>query len=284
MRRGSAHLLAPLLAALGVLGSLGGAAVANEEAHGDVVSAPLPAGAPDTRASLAQQLTEQQTTIETAQRLVTTKLSAADALRSRRVKAAYRVLHAQLTASTTPDERMATARRRAAARLLLGRDLGERVILADELGKLQAARARAAAEVAQLPQVALPSELLRPAHGRIARKFGVLEHERSKATLSRHGIDVEVEDHVAVVAPADGVVRYAGPIRGLDHGIILDHGTYLSVLAKLGELALPVGTQVKAGERIGRAARHRLYLEVRVKVGPNSMPIDPEPLFGKSRP
>jgi septal ring factor EnvC (AmiA/AmiB activator) len=74
-------------------------------------------------------------------------------------------------------------------------------------------------------------------------------------------------------------VRYAGPIRGLDHGVILDHGDYLTVVAKLGDLVLPIGTHVGRGDRLGRAAHHRVYLEVRVKVGPGGLPIDPEPLF-----
>jgi septal ring factor EnvC (AmiA/AmiB activator) len=111
------------------------------------------------------------------------------------------------------------------------------------------------------------------------RHFGTLEHERSKAMLSRRGLDLEVEDHSPVVAPAAGTVRYAGPIRGLDHGVILDHGGYVTVIAKLAELALPVGAPIAAGDRIGRAARHRVYLEVRVKLGPGGLPIDPEPLL-----
>ena len=74
-------------------------------------------------------------------------------------------------------------------------------------------------------------------------------------------------------------MRYAGPIRGLDHGVILDHGDYLTVIAKLGELTLPIGTHVARGDRLGRAAHHRVYLEVRAKIGPGGLPIDPEPLL-----
>ena len=74
-------------------------------------------------------------------------------------------------------------------------------------------------------------------------------------------------------------MRYAGAIRGLDHGVILDHGDYLTIVAKLGEVAIPVGTRVTKGDRIGRAARSRVYLEVRAKVGAGGLPIDPEPLL-----
>ena len=50
-------------------------------------------------------------------------------------------------------------------------------------------------------------------------------------------------------------------------------------MAKLGELAVPVGAHVARGDRLGRAARSRVYFEVRVKVGPGGMPVDPEPLL-----
>jgi septal ring factor EnvC (AmiA/AmiB activator) len=236
----------------------------------------------DTREMLSQQLAGEAATIASAQAIVGKKLEAADALRVTRVRAAYRVLH-ESAEDASPDRRMNTARRRAAARLLLARDASERGILADELAKLGTAGTRAAADASALATASMPPQILRPVRGAIARKFGVLEHERSKATLSRHGIDIEVEDHATVVAPADGTVLYAGPIRGLDRGLVIDHGTYLSVLAKLGDVAFPVGAPVHAGDRLARAARHRVYLEIRVKVGPGGLPVDPEPLFGKTR-
>ena len=61
----------------------------------------------------------------------------------------------------------------------------------------------------------------------------------------------------------------------------IHHGAYLTVIAKLGEVALPIGASIAAGDRLGRAARHRVYVEVRVKLGPGGLPIDPEPLLGK---
>jgi len=74
-------------------------------------------------------------------------------------------------------------------------------------------------------------------------------------------------------------VRYAGPIRGLDQGVIIDCGDFIAVIGKLGEVAAPVGAPIAAGDRLGRAARHRVYLEIRVKLGPGGLPIDPEPLL-----
>jgi septal ring factor EnvC (AmiA/AmiB activator) len=211
-------------------------------------------------------------------------VSEAEAARLHRIRAAYRILRTQLASSGESSEadRLANARRRAAARLLLERDFAERELLADEVKQLRSAETTLrAANDTQLPAIALPTTILAPAKGTIARRFGTIVHDRSKTTLARRGIDIEVPTAAQVVAPADGVVRYAGPIRGLEHGLVLDHGDYMTIVAKLGAVAIPIGTKLVRGDRIGRAARARVYLEVRAKVGPGGLPIDPEPLLGK---
>ena len=231
--------------------------------------------AADTRDQLAQQLTDEATSVDTALAMVIEKLQAVDTDRTKRLAAAYR------TMKTHASDAMTVARRRAAARMLVGRDLEERTLLAGEVSELRAARVKLTAEVARVPEIVLPADLARPAKGSIARRFGTLVHERTKATLSRRGIDIEVEAKSPIIATADGIVRYAGPIRGLDKGIIIDHGSFFTVIAKLGEVAVPIGVPVKRGDRVGRAARHRAYVEVRVKIGPSGLPIDPEPLFAR---
>lgn len=233
----------------------------------------------DARARLAAQLAAETETIDRTLATVGEKLSAADAQRLRRIRAAYRIVRSQLPSDASAADRMASARRRAAARLLLDRDRAERSLLAAEAAELEAARTTKVAAAAQVPTLALPEEIGRPAKGAIARRFGTYRHDRSKATLSRRGLDFETELHAPAWAAADGTVRYAGPIRGLDHGVILDHGDYLTVVAKLTGVSVPVGVRVARGDVLGRAARRRVYLEVRAKVGPGGLPIDPEPLL-----
>jgi septal ring factor EnvC (AmiA/AmiB activator) len=223
---------------------------------------------------IAKQLADEAAAIDSALVIVTDKLQETDADRTKRLAAAVRSMHGATDAMTT-------ARRRAGVRMLVGRDLVERQLLAEELAQLRVAKTRVTADTARVPDVQLPAELTRPAKGAIARRFGVFVHERSKASLSRRGIDIEVEAKSPIVATADGVVRYAGPIRGLDRGVIIDHGTFFTVIAKLGEIAVPIGVPVKRGDRVGRAARHRAYVEVRVKIGASGLPIDPEPLFAR---
>jgi septal ring factor EnvC (AmiA/AmiB activator) len=240
-----------------------GAAFADEEQ-----SSAAPATA-SSNGSLDDQLTAQRESIDRALTTVNIKLTTADQARVSRLRAAYRAL------APAPDA-MTTARRRAGARLLLDRDRSERTLLADEASRLRGARDRTIAADAKLPSLTAPSGLAWPATGKVARAFGEFVHEHSKATLSRRGIDLEVDEHAPAIAPAAGTVRYAGPMRGLEHGVIIDHGDYLTVVAKLADTSLPVGTHLERGDRLGLAARHRVYFEVRVKVGPGGLPIDPE--------
>jgi len=226
------------------------------------------------RDELGDQLSQQLQTIDRTLGSVNEKLSAADVQRLHRMRAAYRVLNAPIG-----DDPMAAARRRAAVRLLARRDSAERALLADEARHLHGAQLVKVEASTKVPEIDLPDEVGRPVRGDIARHFGTYQHERSKAILSRRGIDFDVALHAEASAPADGIVRYSGPIRGLEQGVILDHGDYLSVIAKLDDVCAGVGTRVARGERIGRASRHRVYFELRAKVTPGGLPFDPEPLL-----
>lgn len=239
----------------------------------------------DPHTALSEQLVAQTEVLARTQKIVTDKIAAVDAARVARVRAAYRVLSDPLEPVGSPDDRMAAARRRAAAKLLLARDASEHALLVDEAAQLRAAETHTTEATIKLPQVHIPDDLAYPARGSIARHFGTFTHERSKATLSRRGVDLEVDDRAPAIAPSDGIVRYAGPIRGLDRGVIIEHGNpgqVMTVIAKLGELAVVTGSTVHKGDRLGRAARHRVYFEVRANVGPGGLPIDPESIIAKS--
>jgi septal ring factor EnvC (AmiA/AmiB activator) len=237
----------------------------------------------DPRATITHQLAAEADAIARARATVGDKLVDADTVRLARLRAAYRLLRAPLRSGASPADRLAAARRRAGARMLVDRDAAERRLLVEETGLLHGAAERTVVATGAIPTVTLPTDLARPARGTIVRRFGTLLHERSKAMLSRRGIDLEVEPRAVASAPADGTVRYAGPIRGLDDGVIIEHGDYFTVIAKLGDLVVPIGAPVRRGDRLGRAARQRIYMEVRVRIGPGGVPIDPEPLLAKTR-
>ncbi|HEU4664752.1 MAG TPA: hypothetical protein VFS55_12060, partial [Dokdonella sp.] len=88
-----------------------------------LATAPAQAGdpppPPDPHVALTDQLAAELQTLETTIATVDDKLADADAQRLRRLRAAYRILRAPLSPDASPAERMASARRRAAARLLV---------------------------------------------------------------------------------------------------------------------------------------------------------------------
>ncbi|MDR6907589.1 murein DD-endopeptidase MepM/ murein hydrolase activator NlpD [Agromyces sp. 3263] len=67
------------------------------------------------------------------------------------------------------------------------------------------------------------------------------------------GIDVAADSGALVVAPADGVVSFAGPV--VDRGVVaIDHGDGLVSAIEPVEAAVAAGTIVRAGDIVGRVA------------------------------
>jgi septal ring factor EnvC (AmiA/AmiB activator) len=85
----------------------------------------------------------------------------------------------------------------------------------------------------------------------------------------------------AVQAVEAGTVRFAGTLRGLDQAVLIDHGSYTSVTGRLGRIRVTVGQSVDPGQALGEAAGDRVYLEIRLEVGPGGEPIDPAPLLAR---
>ena len=233
-----------------------------------------------TRATIIKNWEVQAEALDRTRATVQLKADAAIAQRAQRARTAALLLAHHV--SNNSADAMDNARRRAAAKLVLARERAEVLLLTDERDQLVLASDVIGDGVATALTLAMPpTDLQWPADGSIARGFGTYVHTRSKATLSRRGIDLEVEEHAQAHAAAAGIVRYSGPMRGLDNGVILDHGTYFTVLAKLGKLTRTIGATLVAGDAVGRAASSRLYLEVRIKVGPEGTPVDPQTFLRK---
>lgn len=242
--------------------------------------------AAELRSWLSRRLEDEQAAVAAAAQATDEKLAAARAVLAQRAAVSYRVLRHTPRSGAAPaassQGTAAVVRSRAAARWLLARDGDEVALLADEQARLTASRQRLAAAAARVAALPLPPRQLPwPAPGSIARGFGPFVHERSGATLSRRGLDLEVAEAAAARAMAAGTVVFAGPIRGLDDGVLIDHGDYLTLIAKLADLAVTSGQAVAAGEPLGKAARRRLYLELRLPLVPAGIPIDPAPFLAE---
>lgn len=189
-----------------------------------------------------------------------------------------------------PSSRRAWLRARAAAARVVRRDVAELAILREELTAAEDARERARAEAAAAsatplaPAVPARRSLARPiARGRVTVAFGAARDGRDAPTLASRGVDLACAPGDPVLAAADGVVRWSGPLAGAGAAVI-DHVVegvrFTSLLAGLDPGALPVpGAHLGRAEPFARAAGTRVHLEVRVPVGAVAEPVDPAPLL-----
>lgn len=227
------------------------------------------------RGQVLAQLGSQRASIAQAAASVQAKLDAAHQVAADRARVAARLLGAG--AAAEPLDR---ARRRAAVGWVLGRERGEVGLLSEERGLLAQADARIVEALRTAAVLPLPPRTLSaPADGEVVRPFGRMVHERSGATLARRGVELEVKERASARALADGVVVHAGPIRGLGRGVLVEHGGYWTLVAKLGEVKVAVGQRVDPSTVLGEAARRRLYVELRLNLLPAGLPIDPMPFL-----
>lgn len=118
--------------------------------------------------------------------------------------------------------------------------------------------------------------------GRLTRPAGTLVR-RFKGAMpgggQSDGVSFRTEGGARVLAPAQGVVEFAGPVTGWGVIMILrTSGPYHLVLAGLGEVTVSPGQSVAVGAPVGKmtdggSSNSELYLELRR----SGAPIDPAP-------
>lgn len=111
---------------------------------------------------------------------------------------------------------------------------------------------------------------------RLVSGFG----ELSSAGVRARGLTLATEPRATVMAPADGVVRYARRYRGYGDIVILDHGGgWTSLVTGLGALAVRPGMRVTAGTPLGRAGEGESP-RVSVELRRRGQPMDIAALLG----
>ncbi len=113
-----------------------------------------------------------------------------------------------------------------------------------------------------------------PVRGRVVVRFG----EKTALGLKSDGWRVRTRGDALVMAPADGVVKFADNFRGFGKVIIMSHKNgYNTVMTNLGAVDVLPEQEVLAGEPVGRmsADKQEMYLEVRR----GNMVVDPARLF-----
>ncbi|MBP7003486.1 peptidoglycan DD-metalloendopeptidase family protein [Amaricoccus sp.] len=164
---------------------------------------------------------------------------------------------------------------------------------AREADNLSALAARLAALSGPAAAAPAPVPLRWPVMGTLRSEF----EAKDSAGVRRPGLVVEAAPLSLVVAPADGVVRYAGPFLEYGYVVVLEpRADVLVVLAGLATLETKAGERVRAGDLLGllggreldaqeylmlaeagngETGAETLYIELRHGKGP----VDPAPWF-----
>ena len=138
-------------------------------------------------------------------------------------------------------------------------------------------RNRAPVEGPQTDPATLRGKLLFPvSSARLLERFG---EQSGTVKKFQRGILLGPSEAATVRAAAAGSVVHAGPFRGYEELVVLDHGKGLfTVYGHLDKLSVVKGAQVEAGAVLGTVAwqpesnRAELYFEVRL----DGKPEDPE--------
>ena len=115
-----------------------------------------------------------------------------------------------------------------------------------------------------------------PVKGKLVVRYG----EKTALGLKSDGWRIRARGNAIVMAPADGVVKFADSFRGFGKVIIMSHKNgYNTVMTNMGEIDALVGQEVLAGEPIGRMNENRPEMYLEVRRGKNS--VDPARLFNE---
>ncbi|QKG58943.1 peptidoglycan DD-metalloendopeptidase family protein [Hymenobacter sp. BRD128] len=151
---------------------------------------------------------------------------------------------------------------------------------------------RRASRVALTPETALVSSgfagnrgrLPWPvAHGFVSQHFGrhphpVLRH----VTVDNRGVDIQTNEGEPVRAVFGGRVLTVAQVPGMNTIVMIQHGEYFTVYAKLRSVNVHEGEQVSAREAIGSAATDADgTAQVQFQVWRNSANLNPESWLGR---
>lgn len=113
-----------------------------------------------------------------------------------------------------------------------------------------------------------------PVRGKVVVRFA----EKTALGLKSDGWRIRTRGDALVLAPADGVVKFADSFRGFGKVVIMSHKNgYNTVMTNLGNIDVMLEQEVLAGEPIGRMNpdKPEMYLEVRR----GDKAVDPVRLF-----
>ncbi|MGM9949039.1 MAG: M23 family metallopeptidase, partial [Lysinibacillus sp.] len=119
-----------------------------------------------------------------------------------------------------------------------------------------------------MPQVSSGS-WMKPTTGRLTSGYGWRDLGGAE---NHYGIDIANSSGTPIVAAADGIVSFAGPLSTYGNAVMITHSIdgqiYTSLYAHLSSFNVSVGTRVSKGTKIanmgstGRSTGPHLHLEI----------------------
>ena len=118
-----------------------------------------------------------------------------------------------------------------------------------------------------------------PVQGRITGSFGERIDPFSGEGAFHRGVDISSNIGTRIIAPADGIVRFADFMNGYGRAVMIDHGNGITTLyGHMSGFAVSPGQMVHRGDTIGyvgqsgRATGPHLHYEVRIF----NTPVNPQ--------
>ena len=109
-----------------------------------------------------------------------------------------------------------------------------------------------------------------PARGQIARTYGPVQDGTYQFVLPHSGVFLSTNDFSEVKSVFPGEVVFAGPLKGFDQTVVLDHGDhYYSVYASLRSVNVRLKDRVQKNQTIAHSGysswhkSHGVYFEIR---------------------
>jgi septal ring factor EnvC (AmiA/AmiB activator) len=115
-------------------------------------------------------------------------------------------------------------------------------------------------------------------HGEIISHFGKQPHPVLKGvTVENMGVDILTMPDEPVRAVFDGKVVTIASVPGMNHVVMIQHGDYYTVYARLKTVTVTNGQQVKAKDQIGFVSSDKDgQSQVQFQVWKNSVKLNPE--------
>ena len=123
--------------------------------------------------------------------------------------------------------------------------------------EIEAAAAKSKASVASTKVLSIDfaknkAKLSWPVSGFVSRKFGISRDPILKGVEHNNpGIEIQTKPNTTVKCVATGKVSSVAIIQGFNRAVIINHGEYFSVYAKLDNVTVKKGQTIKPGDSLG---------------------------------